>query len=415
MNSSVPPMVDTRRLFQPPVQSRSAIRCRAFIYLLVFSCLLSEFLLSSFQWARLVGIRALEAADISYIYDELGRLRAVVDPGSDTAVYNYDAVGNLLSITRQNSTAVSIIEFIPDSGPVGTAVTIFGTGFSTTPSQNTVTFNGVVATVTSATATQIVTTVPTGAITGPISVTSPGGSAASAENFTVSGQTGAPTISGFTPTIGLAATPITVSGTNFQTIPSHNNVTLNISRSIVSSTTTATISMTVPTATGSGRISVRTPYGKATSSGDFFVPPSPYTAADVEFTGRMAIGGSSLTATINTANKIGLVVFDGSAGQQVSLVVSNHTFGSSSYLTVYKPDGSTLSTTCCVGNGTTLDMLLPVTGTYAILVDPSGTTTGSETLTLSDEIDAGTIAINGSAVTVTIGRAGQRAHRKISR
>ncbi len=99
----------------------------------------------------------------------------------------------------------------------------------------------------------------------------------------------------------------------------------------------------------------------------------------------------------------------------MSLVVSNHTFGSSSYLTVYKPDGSTLSTTCCVGNGTTLDMLLPVTGTYQVLVDPSGTTTGSETLTLSDEIDAGTIAINGSAVTVTIGRAGQRAHRKISR
>ncbi len=70
-------------------------------------------------------VQTVRAADISYIYDELGRLRAVVDPGSDTAVYNYDAVGNLLSISRQSSSVVSIIEFTPDSGPVGTAVTIF--------------------------------------------------------------------------------------------------------------------------------------------------------------------------------------------------------------------------------------------------------------------------------------------------
>ncbi len=42
-------------------------------------------------------------ADISSIYDALGRLIAVVDPSGDTAVYHYDAVGNLLSISRQAS------------------------------------------------------------------------------------------------------------------------------------------------------------------------------------------------------------------------------------------------------------------------------------------------------------------------
>ena len=70
---------------------------------------------------------------------------------------------------------VSIIEFTPDSGPVGAAVTIYGTGFSTTASQNTVTFNGVAATVTAATTTKISTSVPAGATTGPISVTTPSG------------------------------------------------------------------------------------------------------------------------------------------------------------------------------------------------------------------------------------------------
>ena len=41
------------------------------------------------------------AADISYVYDDAGRLRAVIDPASDTAIYAYDSVGNLTGITRQ--------------------------------------------------------------------------------------------------------------------------------------------------------------------------------------------------------------------------------------------------------------------------------------------------------------------------
>lgn len=114
-----------------------------------------------------------QSSGISYVYDELGRLIAVIDPNSDTAIYTYDAVGNLLSITRRSSSQVSIIKFTPSSGPVGTVVTIYGTGFSTTPASNTVQFNGVTATVTSSTATKIVTSVPTGATTGLISVTTP--------------------------------------------------------------------------------------------------------------------------------------------------------------------------------------------------------------------------------------------------
>jgi YD repeat-containing protein len=66
------------------------------------------------------------AAQIAYIYDEVGRLVGVVDPIGDTGVYSYDAVGNLLSISRQSSSNVSIIDFTPHSGPVGTTVTISG-------------------------------------------------------------------------------------------------------------------------------------------------------------------------------------------------------------------------------------------------------------------------------------------------
>ena len=38
---------------------------------------------------------AVAHADITYIYDRLGRLIGVVDPAGDTAVYHYDAVGNI--------------------------------------------------------------------------------------------------------------------------------------------------------------------------------------------------------------------------------------------------------------------------------------------------------------------------------
>jgi YD repeat-containing protein len=44
---------------------------------------------------------ASAVADITYIYDGPGWLIGLVDPAGDTAVYRYDAVGNLLSISRQ--------------------------------------------------------------------------------------------------------------------------------------------------------------------------------------------------------------------------------------------------------------------------------------------------------------------------
>ncbi|MCS6305126.1 MAG: RHS repeat protein [Nitrospira sp.] len=42
----------------------------------------------------LIGVISSTAADISYVYDDAGRLRAVIDPATNTAVSAYDAVGN---------------------------------------------------------------------------------------------------------------------------------------------------------------------------------------------------------------------------------------------------------------------------------------------------------------------------------
>jgi len=359
-----------------------------------------------------LSLNAVVSGDTNYIYDELGRLVAVVTP-AETVTYTYDAVGNLLSISRGSSSQVSIIEFTPNGGPIGTTVTIYGTAFSTTPSQNAVTFNGVTANVTSATATQIVTTVPVGATTGTITVTTPGGSATSSTSFIV-GDSGAPTITGFSPTIGPAGTDVTITGTNFESNSYNNRVEFNQSLSAVTSGTSTMIATTVPSAAASGRISVGTPAGTAVSSDYFFIPPSPYTVADVEVTGRMAIGEDKLVA-ITQANKIAIIVFDGVAGQRVSVGMSGVTMGTAGWwdvgsVAIYRPNGTVLLSPfgfTTGGNGTPTQVL-PVTGTYSIVVDPSDTNTGSVTLSLLEDL-ALQIGINGPPVTLNFNRVGQNA------
>ena len=68
------------------------------------------------------------------------------------------------------SQAPTITSFSPTSGAVGATVTITGTGFNTTAANNVVYFGGVKATVSSATATQIVVIVPVGG-SGKVSAT----------------------------------------------------------------------------------------------------------------------------------------------------------------------------------------------------------------------------------------------------
>jgi YD repeat-containing protein len=357
---------------------------------------------------------SLEAAPassgISYIYDKLGRLIAAVDLGGDTARYSYDEVGNLLSISRQPSSAVSIIEVTPSSGTIGTSVAIHGTGFSSTANQNTVTFNGISATVISATSTQIITSVPAGATTGPIAVTSPAGSASSATPFIVNGSTPAPTITGFTPTTGLAGTPVTITGTNFETTAVNNKVKFNVSYAVISTVSATSISTSVPTGATSGHVSVATSYGKAVSAGDFFVPPAPYTPADVEVATRIAYGETK-PITIATATKIALIVFDGVEGDRISLYLSGVTIV---YSTIYlnRPDGVTQAATA-VDNASIglIDVqLLPITGTYTIFVDPRDNYTGNMTLSLYSVADVtAAITTGGPSVNASITIPGQNA------
>jgi hypothetical protein len=132
------------------------------------------------KWMKMVtDSKILEGFDF-VIYFENG----VQDNRCEFRLTNEPASRNQFSAWRTGVVAPPVVPTIssvtPNSAAVGAALTIAGSNLGGA----TVKFNGVNATVTSNTATEIKTTVPAGATTGPITVTTSGGAATS--SFTVS-------------------------------------------------------------------------------------------------------------------------------------------------------------------------------------------------------------------------------------
>jgi YD repeat-containing protein len=349
---------------------------------------------------------AIFAGPIFYSYDELGRLLGEVAASGDAAQYTYDALGNVLSITRTTSSQASLFTFTPKSGPVGTQVTIFGANFSPDSAQDAVSFNGKAAAITSASSTQLIVTVPDGATTGPITVTAPAASVTSASPFTVTRSSGAPRIDSFTPQMAAPGTAITITGANFDSAPANDRLIVNVTPAgIPSAAQSTSLTMTVPKNAGSGHISLNTPTGTTTSSGDFFIPPPGFTVSQLAYTGR-AISGVATTVSVPTANGIGLLLFDGTAGQAVSIVSSAPTF-SSCQMQVYAPDATTVGSTASCSSPSFMRLNLATTGTFTLAVLPSSGATGNVTVQLTTFNDVtGPITI-GTPLSVTTTVPGQ--------
>jgi hypothetical protein len=118
------------------------------------------------------------------------QITATVPAGATTGTIAVtDSEGTATSATPftvSPATAPTITSFAPTSGPVGTTVVVTGTGLT---GATAVTFGGVAATFTVDSATQITATVPSGAVSGPIAVTTPAGTGTSTGSFTVEAAT----------------------------------------------------------------------------------------------------------------------------------------------------------------------------------------------------------------------------------
>ena len=175
-----------------------------------------------------------------------------------------------ITVTTPDVGLSPIIKAIsPNSGPVGTVVSISGSNFTGVRG---VAFNGIEATVyTVDNASSITATVPNGATTGYVSVATSSGTAVSKQRFTVT-VLQPPSISSFKPSSGPIGTEVTISGKNFleQTTVSFAGVTAT-EVTVLSPTS---LTARVPAGAKTGAIRVTTSGGSDTSKKNFTVTGS---------------------------------------------------------------------------------------------------------------------------------------------
>ena len=248
-------------------------------------------------------------------------------------------VQGLLPTAAQAAALPVITSFTPASGAVGALITIKGDHFTGTTD---VTFRFVSAPFTFVTDQKITATVPAGALSGRIRVTTPSGIAESATNFRVGAP--APVISGFSPTSGPVGQVVTISGNNFTDA---TQVTFKDNLpAIFSVITDQQISATVPGGAQTGRIRVTTPAGTALSDTNFIVRPPPHITMFSPASGtigtKVAILGDHFGgATEVRVGAIGMPFVQVSSGHIAATVPTGSATGS---ITVSTPDGSATST-----------------------------------------------------------------------
>jgi uncharacterized protein YhfF len=149
------------------------------------------------------------------------------------------------------------------------------------------------------------------------------------------------------------------------------------------------------------------PQGTATGSltvNLYAVPPDPSLA--------IVPGGPPVTVSTTAPGQNARLTFQGTAGRRISLQLSNVSVASA-YVTVLAPDGSVFVKNVLVGaSGAFVDArLLPSSGAFSIVVDPTGASTGSLTVALHDvPADAvGELVAGAPSFTVAVDTPGQNA------
>ncbi|MBU5635303.1 IPT/TIG domain-containing protein [Geomonas sp. Red69] len=270
-----------------------------------------------------------------------------VDAGSYYAVVsNYaGSATSSAAVLTVTYPAPAITGFTPASGSAGSTVTVNGTNFV---GVNSVKFNGTSASFTQVSATQLSATVPQGATTGPVSVTTANGTATSSTSFTVLVS---PTITGFTPGYGGVGTAVTVTGSNFTGVTAVKFNGVSAPFTVTSGTTLVT---GVPAGATSGKLTVTATGGTATSSSSFsvsgksvapriksFSPSSGKVGSTITVTGTnlggmtsARIGGVGAPFAVVSAGKVLLTVPTGAKSGRISVTTAGGTGTSSSNFTV---------------------------------------------------------------------------------
>ncbi|HEX6872560.1 MAG TPA: hypothetical protein VF163_15795, partial [Micromonosporaceae bacterium] len=124
-----------------------------------------------------------------------------------------------------------------------------------------------------------------------------------------------------------------------------------------------------------------------------------------------SVDGDSAIATVAAGGSARLT-FPGTAGTRVYVLADSATLPDQcGVLALHAPDGTVLAGGCLIGGKGQIDgTVLPTTGLYTIVVDPTGGAGGTVSLRVVSSVDrAGAITIDGPPVEVAVSQAGQTA------
>ncbi len=286
----------------------------------------------------------------------------------------------------------TIISFSPALGPVGTKVTLTGTNLA---GATEVRLNGTPAAITGTpTATSLTVTVDPGSTSGLLTVRTPAGTGSSATPFLVGSP---PTITGFTPTRGLVSAEVRLTGTNFlgTTQLTLNNVAVPATNFSVNSDTQLTFA--VPDGATTGLLALTTPFGTATSTGEFIVPMLPVITSFTPTTGP--VGTTTVVLTGRNFTGATQVGFGG-------VVAKPAPGGSDTQLTVAVPIGARsgpLSVTTPAGTGVSGGSFTVVSPPVLTAMNPTRGPAGALVVLTGTTLDqAKTVTLNGSSVPFTL-------------
>ena len=178
----------------------------------------------------------------------------------------------------------------PGSALPGDTITLTGTSLRFTTS---VKFNGTPTTFTVTSDASIATVVPIGATSGPVSVTTPGGTGTSVSSLTILAPL---KITSFSPTSGPIGTSVTLYGANFTGATA---VKFNGTSAAFTVTSDTTLTTTVPASATSGTISVAIPGGAAVSAAIFTVTSTPTVTVSVSPKSVTMLAGGQVGFTAN--------------------------------------------------------------------------------------------------------------------
>jgi YD repeat-containing protein len=267
----------------------------------------------------------VHAQSTHYVYDANGRVVAVTANNGASVQYGYNKLGQASQVGAPLSSGqLTIFAFMPTHGEAGAQVTLQGQGFDSNAANDTVSFNGVPATVISASSTQLVTTVPNGVTTGPISVTVGTQTATSATPFTVDDTGVPPTITQITPLAVSSGSVVTVAGAHLNPVAGATVVQVGDLDQSPSSLSDSQVQFAM-TAAESGTVSVSTPYGVALSQTPLFVLASGLNPANFVSGTAATVNGASVSLTIGAGGQMGGALFQGTAGSWLSLQLNTIT------------------------------------------------------------------------------------------